>query len=377
MKVLVSLTYYLPNISGVTIYAQRLAEELAKRGHAVTVLTSQHKKDLSSQEILNGVKIERLKVGLKIGKGVFMPTLPIKALMLLREADVLNCHLPQFESFILAVIAKLLGKKVVLTHHTDLSHWPGVFNRISETAVFVGQLISGFLADKIIPYTKDYADHSYYLKFFKKKPVYCYPPIKAPKIDALLQKELKQKIGSTKFKIGFAGRIARQKGIPYLLDAIPWLRKKLSEDFKIVFAGPEREVIGERFYQEIEAKIKKYQKNLIFLGSIPPEKIGSFYKAIDCLVLPSDDRLESFGLVQVEAMFCGVPVVATDLPGVRVPIKLAGMGEIVPVRNSKKLAEAIVKVLQNRKKYMRPKKEIEKIFNFEETINQYERLFKN
>jgi len=59
------------------------------------------------------------------------------------------------------------------------------------------------------------------------------------------------------------------------------------------------------------------------------------------LVLPSDDRLESFGLVQVEAMINGCPVVVSDLPGVRQPVLMTGGGRLTPVGNPKKLPKIL------------------------------------
>jgi glycosyltransferase involved in cell wall biosynthesis len=200
------------------------------------------------------------------------------------------------------------------------------------------------------------------------------PPITIGPVNKITQQKIKKRIGETKYIIGFAGRIAKQKGIPYLLNSIPVLEKNLG-DFKIVFAGPYKGVIGEKYFEEINDLVNKYQKNLCFLGSIKQEKMSDFYSLCDVLVLPSDDRLESFGLVQVEAMLNGCPVVATDLPGVRVPIKLTGMGEIVPVGNSRELAKAICKILKNRRYFIKTKEEIQKKFDAEVALEKYEEIF--
>ena len=73
MKILIVLTYYRPHISGLTIYAERLAKAFAARGHAVTVLTSQFKKDLPREEVQDDVKIVRVPVLFRLSKGVIMP----------------------------------------------------------------------------------------------------------------------------------------------------------------------------------------------------------------------------------------------------------------------------------------------------------------
>ncbi len=87
------------------------------------------------------------------------------------------------------------------------------------------------------------------------------------------------------------------------------------------------------------------------------------------------NNTESFGLVQVEAFLCGPPVVATDLPGVRQPVRMTGMGEIVPIADAAGLAEGIVKVLKDRAGYVRPRAEIVDIFSMARTTEAYERLF--
>jgi glycosyltransferase involved in cell wall biosynthesis len=74
-------------------------------------------------------------------------------------------------------------------------------------------------------------------------------------------------------------------------------------------------------------------------------------------------------------MLCGTPVVASDLPGVRVPTGLTGMGRTAPVRDSQALAEALVDVLAHREKYLRPREAIAAQFSPEAVAEKYEALF--
>jgi glycosyltransferase involved in cell wall biosynthesis len=375
MKILIGITYYWPNVSGLSAYVKRLAEALVKKGYEVTILTSRHDKSLPKKQIINGVTIVRSHVGVTVGKGVIMPFLLFDIIRLAKNHQVINCHLPQFESFLFALVGKISNKTVILTHHTDLSGWKGWSNRMAELFLWLGQLMAAWMADVIIPYTKDYANHSWFLKIFKKKLRFAYPPITIYKNDAKLAKQWQKKIGQPKYVIGFAGRVAKQKGIPYLINAVPLLAKNFSS-FKIVFAGPYNQVIGEKYYNEIAPLVKKFRKHLTFLGSIPENKMATFYQMCNVLVLPSDDRLESFGIVQVEAMLCGCPVVATDLPGARIPVTLTKMGIVVPAKNELALANAIITIIKNNQKYKVSKQKIKKIFDFNKTVNEYEKIFK-
>ena len=103
--------------------------------------------------------------------------------------------------------------------------------------------------------------------------------------------------------------------------------------------------------------------------------MATFFSTCDVTVLPSLNSTESFGLVQVEAMLCGTPSIASDLPGVRVPPQSTGMGEVVPVGDSAALAEAIIRVLDDRARYVRPRAEIEAMYSTPRTAELYEELF--
>lgn len=103
--------------------------------------------------------------------------------------------------------------------------------------------------------------------------------------------------------------------------------------------------------------------------------MAAFYPNLDVIVVPSLNSTESFGLVQVEAMLCGTPSIASDLPGVRQPVAQSGMGQVVPIGDSQALAEAIIEVIRNREDYVRPRKEIVERWSTEQTVRAYERLF--
>jgi glycosyltransferase involved in cell wall biosynthesis len=92
-------------------------------------------------------------------------------------------------------------------------------------------------------------------------------------------------------------------------------------------------------------------------------------------VLPSLNSTESFGLVQVEGMLCGTPSIASNLPGVRQPVTQTGMGQVVPIGDAEALAQALVEVLGNKARYVRPRQEIAERFSTPRTADGYEALF--
>ena len=377
MKLLISLSYYYPHISGLTLYAKNLAEGFAERGTNVSILTSQHDKQLPLYETEHEVHIIRVPVTFRFSKGPIMLGFLSKSIKEVRKADVINCHLPQFESFIIALLAKCFGKKFVVTYHTDLHVEKGFIQKIIRFGLLLSHSITCQIADSIVVQTKDNALHSDFLKRFVHKLVFIYPPILPPVItshighDSLLRRVENRDV----YCIGFLGRMAKEKGIEYLLEAMPEISKKTNKKCLLLIAGPADAIGEQRYKKKIATIIQKEIDSIIMLGSLTEQEKGSFYKILDVLVLPSVNTTEAFGMVQIEAMYCGTPVIATDLPGVRVPIHETKMGEIVPPANKKALTDAIITVLHNREKYVKPFETIQKIFSIEKILNSYNEIF--
>jgi glycosyltransferase involved in cell wall biosynthesis len=156
MKILIELTYYRPHTSGLTIYAERLAKALVSRGHQVTILTSRYDKSLPREEIMEGVRVVRAPVMLRISKGVIMPTFGWLATKLIIENDVIHLHLPQFDAAGLALRGRLMKKPTVITYHCDLLMPKGIFNWFVNQIVHMMNYITGLFTHRIVAYTQDY-----------------------------------------------------------------------------------------------------------------------------------------------------------------------------------------------------------------------------
>ena len=173
-----------------------------------------------------------------------------------------------------------------------------------------------------------------------------------------------------------AARLATEKGVEVLIEAMPRLLEAFSR-LKVLFAGQYIDVMGEEAYcRRLMPMIEQLgEEHWEFLGILTQQQISAFYAACDVLVVPSLNSTESFGLVQVEAMLCGTPSIASDLPGVRQPPRMTGMGEVVPIGDSASLAESIIRILRHPDDYARPRRFIEDKFSLERTVSGYETLF--
>lgn len=365
-KVLVSCTYYLPNISGVTVYVDILANKLGEKGYKISVLTSRYKKELSKFEENRGIKIIRSEVALVINKGVLMPMFWWDAFKQVKENQIIFANLPQVESIWLGLWSKILGKKFIVIHHCEFNFTGSLSNKLISLLTYPIHFITYILADEIISYTKDYGQTSIFLKYFPKKIKYVLPPVVVGKEDKDKQTEIKKKLGLKNEKVvGFVGRIAWEKGLNYAIEAIARLDK-----VKLVLVGPYKNLVGDSSFKNLKKLIDKHSDKVVLYGPTSHDELVNLYKIFDCLVLPSTNNLETFGIVQAEAMISNCPVVASDLPGVRMPVRMTGLGEIAKVNDSVDLAKKIYKVL-NTKYDDKLFEKARELFNIKNFVNEY------
>ncbi len=168
--------------------------------------------------------------------------------------------------------------------------------------------------------------------------------------------------------IGFIGRLDPIKRIPDLLEALSILDSQIHLD--IYGDGSER--------QRLEHLVNRLNLNarVTFHGAVarPHEALA----AIDLLVLPS--QAEGFGLVLIEAMAAGVPVIGTDVPGIRDVITHGQTGILVPVASPARLAEAIQNLLDNPARQAalvaQALRDIEVRFSWQTVLPQYRQILK-
>jgi glycosyltransferase involved in cell wall biosynthesis len=376
MRILVALTYYRPHVSGLTVYVERLARAWVARGHQVTVLTSQYDRGLARHEQMDGVNVLRMPVLLRVSKGVIMPTVGLEATRQVRKHDVLSLHLPQFDAAGIALKGKRQGRPTVLTYHCDVRLPVGIFNVAANSAVNLANRLAAGFADTVVAYTEDYAKHSPFLSRYTHKLRVIPPPVEVTPCSegdaAAFAAQYRRGSGPV---IGMAARLATEKGVEYLARALPRILDQHPQA-QVLFAGQHENVLGEAEYaRRLAPVLDGFRDHWTFVGVLEPSRMSAFFKTCDVTVLPSLNSTESFGLVQIESMICGTPVVASELPGVRQPVVMTGMGEIVPPRDPEALASAILRIINDRQSYLRPPETIAERFAPATIAEQYEALF--
>ena len=158
------------------------------------------------------------------------------------------------------------------------------------------------------------------------------------------QRESRLKLGlnPARPKILWVGRLEKLKGVDILVSALAQLEQ---EDFTLIIVGGDEHAHGLRAELEAQAETLGIRDRLRFEGAVAHDRLPLYYSAADVVVVPS--YYESFGLVAVEAMACGTPVVASRVGGLVSTVQDGVTGYLIPWRCPEPFAEKIEVLLQN------------------------------
>jgi rhamnosyl/mannosyltransferase len=302
---------------GIERYVRDLSVHLARSGHSVQILVAGVGLTGRGAELGEGITITGYPC---VGRFLSTP-LSWGLSRILREidADVFHFHMPLPS----AEMSWLLSRRrtpVVVTYHSDIV-------RQAFLLPLYGPFLRTFLrrARLVLPTSPAYAETSRWLRGLGNLRVV---PIGA---DPL---RFSPSGGTPGDYCLFVGRFRRYKGIEVLLDT--W---ESMPDRPLVMAGggPLKELMRRR---AADGKL-----NIRIVEDPSDEDLVELYRGARCLVLPSTQRSEAFGMVQVEAMACGIPVISTDLPtGVPWVNQHMVSGLIVPPGDPAALAAAVIRM---------------------------------
>lgn len=330
LKVLEVNKAYYPHIGGIETLVKQYSQDLGTICDAdVKTLVCRDGRGKTTRETLDGVKLTRAgSLGTYFSCPLSLSFIRLFRKMA-READVVHIHVP----FPLADVALLLSGfkgRVVVSWHSDVVKQKKLMTFYKP---FMMKLLKR--ADCIITATKGHIDGSDYLPDFRKK---CrIVPYGITPVDYLSVERspvLTNRLNNKKnVKVFFTGRLVYYKGVDILLKAFT-----MTENCELFIAGT-----GE-MEQELKAFAKRHniEKKVHFLGFLPDKELKQAYADCDIFVLPSVAKSEAFGIVQLEAMVYGKPVINTKLPSGVPYVSVHGKtGLTVPPSDAMDLAEAI------------------------------------
>lgn len=150
-----------------------------------------------------------------------------------------------------------------------------------------------------------------------------------------------EKSADGKLNVLFVGRLEKRKGLNYLLNACARVQKEYP-DFQLVVVGP-----GTRLRPGYEELVRDlHLKDVVFTDFVPTAELATYYRSADIFCAPATGG-ESFGIVLLEAMASGKPVVATDIEGYASVLTQGEEGLLVPPRDEESLAHALLSLLND------------------------------
>ncbi len=313
MKVVLTTPYFPPHVGGVEFHVYELAKGLMEKGFDVKVVTASGRGDFV-------VTVPSIPI----------PYSPIPLRFPNVRGDVYHSHIPS--PFFAHEISKRNLRPHVVTYHNDVVipervNGYRIPSKIGAKIEEINERITISIlnsADVIIATTMDYARTSPILKDFNveivpnainvRKYEFC-----TEKYDYVL----------------YVGRLVEYKGLPILLKAMNIVQRELPIKLVVVGDGEDR--------KRFEFLAKKLNVDVEFKGRLKDRDKINAIKRARILVLPSQSRLEAFGIVLLEAMACGTPVIASNIAGVRVVAREGGF----VFYDVEDLAEKILKIATN------------------------------
>ena len=349
---------------------------LARAGHDVTVITANHPP--GDHAYPEEITVRRLPVLFRIGNAPLLP-----GLLALEGFDIIHLHYPFYfgaETVFLKSVGT--GQRYVVTYHQDVLFGGllGVLERLHHRWLGTRVLLR---AQKILATSWDYARESRLSKLLQSRPeqVSQLPNgVDAqrfrPDVDGSALRA-RYDLGPSDSIILFVGALDRAhyfKGVGILLEAMTLL-PDASIRLLVVGGGDLR-----RAYQG-QAQDLGLQDRVIFCGRVSDEELPYHYALCDLHVLPSITMGEAFGVVLLEAMATGKPVIASNLPGVRSVVSGGNDGLLTHPGDANDLAQKIHWLLDHplraREMGQQGRAKVEERYAWPEIIPQLEQIYKD
>lgn len=326
---------YPPVLGGIENHIKGLAEAQAQRSHQVTVLVTS--RDHHTREsVENGVRIIRAARLAQVASTPLSLSLP--RLLRRQRPDVAHLHFPYPVG---EVSQWLLGRarRTVLSYHSDVVRQAFILRLYAPLLRRVLRRV-----DRIIAATPQYRDSSPFLQPYRDKCVlipYGIDLHRFREADTALVAAIRQRYDCTASGepgplLLFVGRLRYYKGLSYLIQAMVYVPATLL----VVGTGP-----MEREWRQLAAATGVAER-VHFLGDVDDAVLPAYYHAADLFVLPASQRSEAFGIVLVEAMASGTPLISTELGTGTSYVNRHGETElVVPPRDAEALAAAINELL--------------------------------
>jgi len=329
--------FYFPEFGGIESATRDIAESLAKE-FSTYVLCFSNESKLKKVERVAGVTVIRRLCRVSIMSQPLSLGYFLSALFLSRRCDVIHVHLPNFLA-LLSLLIMPRKPKIILHWHSDVLQ-KGILGLLLRPLEYFALKLSA----TIIITSKDYGLSSSALRHFSEKMTVIPLGIRledgpiSKSHESQLDLNLSEFIGSRKLVLS-VGRLVSYKGHDVLIKSF----SGISDDACLVIVGTG---VLQRELQELVEELQ-LEKSVCLAGKVSTVQLEALYQRASLFCLASRNRSEAFGVVLLEAMKYGLPVVATRIQGSGVPwVNLHGLSGLnVAVDCSSEFVEAINRLL--------------------------------
>ncbi|WP_224268032.1 glycosyltransferase [Haloprofundus salinisoli] len=359
--VLQASKFYYPQVGGIEKVVRQLAEGHASSGYSHRVLAAGTNL-LGQSERVNEIPVHRVGSFGSLQSVPLTPLFPAYLRRAARQADIVHYHVPNPVA-VLSHISAGINVPTVVTYHSDIIR--------QKTALKLYEpVLRRFLenVDQVVTTSPRLLKHSPFLNDYREK---CQVIPLAIDVTGIETSKRNNKSTGNPFVL-FVGRLSYYKGVQYLVDAAV----DVDADIGIVGDGDLRAEL------EARARDRGVTDRLTFFGRVSDEQLAALYRQADVFVLPSVEPSEAFGIVQLEAMARGVPVINTNLStGVPWVSQDGETGLTVPPRDSDALADAVKRLLADDDLRhclgQNARKRVESKFTEARMLEQYRRLYQS
>jgi len=179
---------------------------------------------------------------------------------------------------------------------------------------------------------------------------------------------------NTLFFLGLLDEFHKYKGLEYLLFSLKKVKREIP-NFKLLVGGKGSLL---KYYEALADSIG-IKNNVDFKGFIPDNELPNYYNRCQVFILPSISSVqEGFGIVALEALACGKPVITTDIVGIARDLEHTQAGIVVPKKDCEALSDAIIKILKENSSYemgVRGRKLVEEKYTWKRVATMTERIY--
>lgn len=336
MKIALVSPYDYPYPGGVTNHVRQLYREFSALGHDVRIMAPSSNRNLEKEERdvyrIGGVRripangsIARITLSFRLSRRV-------REVLAAEQFDVVHAHEPLMPSLPPTVLKYSQALNIGTFHAYRGSYYGYLYGRPVLRRAFNnldGRIAVSLAAKRFV--------RQYFMARYKIIP----NGVETQRFDPARVEPLPE-FEDGRPNILFVGRPEKRKGVGYLLRAYPHIKAAFPDArFIIVGAGDWQESPYRSYIERHE------MRDIVIIGRVSDDELPRYHRSAHVFCAPAVGG-ESFGIVLLEAMAAGVPVVASDIEGYRSVLTSGHEGILVPPRNEEAVADAVCRVLQDR-----------------------------